>query len=80
MKHIVIAAALLTLAACSESEPESVENRAKALEADLTNRADELEAEAANGVAQAEADLNEEFADFGNEVEGDVAVNEATGE
>jgi hypothetical protein len=80
MRRIAITVALLGLAACSEPEPESVENRARTLEAELQNRADELEAEASNGVAQVEAELNDEFANFEGETQGNAAANEAAEE
>ncbi|QPQ54780.1 hypothetical protein IC614_10700 [Allosphingosinicella flava] len=79
MKIIAIAASLLVLAACSKSEPESVENRARTLEAELENRADALEAEAENGVNAAAMELEQDFPAFTNE-SGNAAENGAAGE
>jgi len=66
MKTIIIAAATLALAACSQQEPESVEQRADNLAAQLESRANELEAAAENGVNAAVAELDAEFPEMVN--------------
>ena len=76
--RMFVMAAILTVSACSEPEPESVEQRAGNIAAQLENRAAELEAAASNGVNATEAELEEEFADFGgNAAETNLAENAA---
>lgn len=80
MKKIAAMAALAALTACSGEEPESVEERADNLAAQIENRAAELEAAAENGVNAAVEDVGAEFPEFVNQTDPNASGSEAAGE
>ncbi|HEX8307831.1 MAG TPA: hypothetical protein VF645_05365 [Allosphingosinicella sp.] len=76
MRHFLLLAPLLILAAC-EPEPENIQAKADSMSRQLEERANQIRAEAENGVEAQAAPLENEADALLNQIAGNAAGNES---